>query len=83
MESKTTLSPGISCSPFDFERHVIAFDFERQPCNADKHCPAEDVPNWYSLIDFNFRYSSSRPRSSIGQEEPKTQNAKFSTKLEC
>ena len=58
---------------FDFERHVIAFDFERQPCNADKHCPAEDVPNWYSLIDFNCRYSSSRPfRSSIGQEVPKT-----------
>ena len=45
--------------PYDFERHM-AFDFERQPCNADKHCPAEDVPNWYNLIDFNFRYSSSR-----------------------
>ena len=61
---------------FDFERHVIAFDFECQLCNADKHCPVEDLenfPNWCCLIDFNCRYSSSRKfRSSVGK--PKIQN---------
>ena len=32
------------------EPHV----FERQICNGDEHCPVEDFPNWYCLIDSNY-----------------------------